>query len=274
MFSRLTICLAAAMFMSATVHADAPAANPIAPSAGFGTTPAALTVADIIQKMETPRVSEHPAISRGMVVHRVKNGDTQLWRMAVTRRLVGNDTLTLMVFDTGSALLAGIKDKTGERIEALYIPFEERVREMTPVYPEDAFLGSDLTKADVGLAEPGKRTFELLESVEFNHRAAFKIEEKPQYPSEFSRVVTWIASDDWMPMKREYFDRADRLWKVAQYQGVVIDGRPTVTYMDMKDVQSQSETEYVIYDIRYDASVPEDFFRVERLGRTAKEFKW
>lgn len=44
-----------------------------------------------------------------------------------------------------------------------------------------------------------------------------------------------------MPVKRESYNRADRLWKIASYRDVIVDGEPVLMRLTMLDVQNGSE---------------------------------
>lgn len=58
----------------------------------------------------------------------------------------------------------------------------------------------------------------------------------------YSREITWIAKDTHPLLRRELYDRANRLWKILTFDNAVIESMPTVLNMTIDDVQSRSRS--------------------------------
>jgi hypothetical protein len=68
-----------------------------------------------------------------------------------------------------------------------------------------------------------------------------------------------------LPLQRDYFDRAGRLWKTELFEASVIDGAPTPVRILMKDIQRQSSTELNVISVDNNVEIPDDVFKPELL---------
>src|SRR5437660_1757457 len=74
----------------------------------------------------------------------------------------------------------------------------------------------------------------------------------------YTRIVTTVAADSFLPIERQFYDPANQLWKVERFQGVsTINGVPTVLTLSMDDVQAKSRTTITVTDLKYGARIPE-----------------
>ena len=133
----------------------------------------------------------------------------------------------------------------------LYSPEERRARELTPLEADDYFLGSKLNYGDLALTFRETQPPRLLGRGEEQGREVWKIETRPLQDRFYSRIVTWVATDDRLPVKREYYDRGGKLWKVADYREAAVEGIPTVVEVVLTDLQSRAVSTWTLQAIRY-----------------------
>jgi hypothetical protein len=156
------------------------------------------------------------------------------------------------------------------------LPAVRRVRKLVPVSAYESFLGTDFTFADLGLVNLRGRKFSLLSEEMVAGVPAYKVQEIVAgavfyYP----RIVTWVAKDSMLPLRRDYYDAANHLWKAELYQDTaIIDGVPTVLRMRMEDRQQNTSTELRVSEVRYDATIPDDLFDPQRLPQASKHPLW
>ena len=64
-------------------------------------------------------------------------------------------------------------------------------------------------------------------------------------------MLTWLDADTYLPVKREYYDRAGKLWKVVSWETKKIDGIPTVTSIELHDLQSRDTASWRVQAVAY-----------------------
>ena len=142
----------------------------------------------------------------------------------------------------------------------VYLPYIRRVREIKGTQTYDSFLGTEFTVSDIGLI-PIPEACELVEVTEHAGVKAYKVEEKVLGGIYYSRIITWIKTDSFLPLQRDYYDIAGRLWKTAFFKEVTtIDKVPTPLLIEMKDLQSGYVTDFRITSVATDVDIPDKFF--------------
>lgn len=121
----------------------------------------------------------------------------------------------------------------------LYAPDDRRSVEFSPLEADRQFLSTRFNFEDLALTTRAIKPPVLLGSERDDGRLVWKVETQPTVDRYYSRILTWIADDTRLPIKREYYDRADQLWKVVTYRDKLVDGIPTVTVIELHDVQSR-----------------------------------
>jgi outer membrane lipoprotein-sorting protein len=172
-------------------------------------------------------------------------------------------------------LMSEPKDPTTPSVLWIYSPVIRRVRKLVPIDAYDHFLDTDFTYADLGYVRLHDR-YKMLGAAEVKGVKAYKIEEKiPQEDWYYSRVVTYIAAGNKLPLQRDYYDPGGSLWKTEVFDSITdIDGSPTVLHALMKDVQAQTSTDLAVSEVRYDVDVPDSIFDPMKLGQLADHPLW
>lgn len=173
----------------------------------------------------------------------------------------------------GTALL--VEERAGQPPRQwLYLPHLRRVRELLPGEAFEPFLGTELSYADLGVV-PAPAGATLLGEERLGEQAAVKVEERPAGSGRVARVVTWLVPASGQPLRREYHDRADRLWKVETFEAVAaIHGIPTVQRVRVEDVQTGDGSEYRATRIAYGLPLPAELFDPARLPQAADSPVW
>ena len=172
-------------------------------------------------------------------------------------------------------LIAEPKDPSKQSVLWIYSPYIRRVRKLVPIDAYDHFLDTDFTYADLGYVRLHDR-YKMLGAADVKGVKAYKVEEKiPQEEWYYSRVVTYIAAGNKLPLQRDYFDPSGSLWKTEVFDGITdIDGSPTVLHVLMKDVQAQTSTDLAVSEVRYDVDVPDSIFDPMKMGQLADHPLW
>ena len=210
---------------------------------------------------------------------RSKPGDAVEWRAAQARGTVdgSNFALTVLLAPAdvrGTALL--IQEQNGKpSAQWLYVPYLRRVRRIRPVNEFEPFLNTEFTVSDMGFVNVQNRKLSVLGSESVNGRDAYQLQELPDVPRTFTRIVTWIAKDTSQPLKREYYDVGNQLWMVETFEDVAaIHDTPTAQRVRMEDVQTGYGSEYRVRDLAYGVPIPKELFDWQQLPKSADHPIW
>jgi hypothetical protein len=143
----------------------------------------------------------------------------------------------------------------------VYYPATRRVRRLSRLTIYESFLGTDFTYADFGFQAPGG-TYRLLGEETYAGAKALKIENIPRETWYYSKIVSWISADTFLPIKHDYYDSTGSLWKTKLIENIVIvNNVPMPFRVRMIDVQRNRSTEIIISDVCYDVEYlsKEDF---------------
>ncbi len=145
-------------------------------------------------------------------------------------------------------------------------PGIRRVRSLSGLTAYDSFLGTDFTYADLGIRDP-VGTYRLLGEEVHAGTKAYKIETIPRERWYYSRIISWISVNTFLPIQRDYYDARGRHWKTKLFEQVVtIDNIPKPFRVRMLDLQRNHSTEVTISDFCYDVEyLSKETFDPERL---------
>jgi outer membrane lipoprotein-sorting protein len=259
---------AAAVLACAIVFASGPAAIAEVPEA-----------ATVIGKMKTAMEPSRPSVRDVDIITTGADGYSVTWKAEQARGMSHGvpAVLTVMISPDdvkGNAVLIR-EERSGGDQEWMYISGLRRIRKLQYGLRSESFLGTDLSHEDLGFVSPRDRYYEFLRTEKYRDKDAYVIREVPADPSMYSRVEMWINAESYLPMKREYYDRAGLLWKVADYDdAVVIDGLPTIPRLVVKDKQAGGGTEMKLENIRYGISIPDAMLSPDGLPGAAESPLW
>ncbi len=197
------------------------------------------------------------------------------------RTTIGNTRHVLTVVVTppeaaGTAILLS-QSPDGPEDRWIYAPVVRRTRQVVPVLRHEPFLNSDFTLADLGFMDTRRtESFTVVSApADADGAGRLAIQETPQDQSVYSRIVTSVDAERGVPRKREFFDRAGRLWKIERFEDVrTVDGVETPMRLVMEDVQAGGRTEIAVSDVRRDVTLPETLFDPKRLSTAAAADVW
>jgi outer membrane lipoprotein-sorting protein len=160
----------------------------------------------------------------------------------------------------------------------LYLPNLDLVRRIAAGDKRTSFVGSDFLYEDVSGRSLLEDTHTLLRTTD----QFYVIKSVPKKPDavEFSYFLVSIDKKTSMPMKMEYFEKDDTLFRVIESQKLEMikateDGKeveyPTVTRSVVKDIKSGSTTEMVFSDVQYNLGLTDDIFTERFLKRPPRE---
>lgn len=248
---------------------------------GTGSAPAAeppaSSVATMVSRMNTTLDPDRPSVRTLTFRISGPEGDSQV-RVGEARRKIG-DVMREVAVVLAPESLRGcaylVEDPgPGDGVQWLYVPAIGRVRKLVSSEAYAAFLNSDFTYADLGLAAL-KTQYRFGGEEARGDMRAYRIEGVPEDPSYYTRTVTWVAADSGVPFERHLYDAAHRLWKIERFQDpTLIDGVPTFRRISMEDLQARMRTDIDVAMVRYDVDVPAALFDPMHLPSALQSPVW
>lgn len=160
----------------------------------------------------------------------------------------------------------------------LYLPNLDLVRRIAAGDKRTSFVGSDFLYEDVSGRSLLEDTHSLLRETD-EHFVIKSVPKKPE-TVEFSHFLVFIDKTTYMPMKMEYYEKDDVLFRVIESKKIEMikatdDGKeveyPTVTQSVVKDFKSGSTTEMTFSEVQYNLGLTDDIFTERYLKRPPRE---
>jgi outer membrane lipoprotein-sorting protein len=151
----------------------------------------------------------------------------------------------------------------------IYVPALKLVKRIAADDKRSSFVGSDFTYEDVSGRDLEDEIHALVRKEDLAGRPAYLVESKPRAPAGYSRRLSWIDRERWLPLKEEYFDARNEPLRTFTADKVEQIGKQwTVTVRSMKNLQSGHRTEVVFRETEFDVGIKQDIF-TERYLRDA-----
>ncbi len=156
----------------------------------------------------------------------------------------------------------------------LFIPALNMVRRIAAKDKYSSFVGSDFTYEDVSGRDLTEDTHAIVKEEKFNGKDCYVVKSTPKAADmEYSNKLSWIDKADFLPLKEEYYDKRNELYKVFTADEIKnIKGFPTVTKRTMKNLQSGHTTQVAYLKADYNISIEDGLFSERYLKQPPK--KW
>ena len=162
------------------------------------------------------------------------------------------------------------KNVGGEDDRWLWLPALNLKKRIAPGDKRTSFVGSDFFYEDVSGRSLKEDKHELLEVTDQH----YVIKNTPKDPGsvEFAWYQVWIDRQTFLPMKAEYYDASEKLYRVVEALKVeTIQGYPTVMVAEARDLKSGSSTRNEFTQVEYDLGLKEQVFTERFLRRPPRE---
>ena len=153
----------------------------------------------------------------------------------------------------------------------MYLPALDLVKRIAASDERTSFVGSDYFYEDVSGRNPIEDNHELIETTD-NY---YIVKSTPKDPNlvEFSYYKNYIHKTSFIPVKTEFYDKRDQLYRVSTAEAVeTIQGHPTVVKASIKDLKSGSQTVMTHSGSEYDIGLPNDIFTERYLRQPPMEY--
>lgn len=163
----------------------------------------------------------------------------------------------------------------------IYVPAIDMIRRVAASDKRSSFVGSDFTYEDVSGRDVGSDSHALLRSEKLGDRECYVIESVPRETADYTKRISWIDRERFLPLKEEYYDAqgelfriftADEIEEIAPGGGKEGRSYPTVVKRTMKNVKTGHRTEVTYSSSSYDVGLQEKDFSERRMRRPSREW--
>ncbi len=151
----------------------------------------------------------------------------------------------------------------------MYLPSLSLTKRIAAGDKRTSFVGSDFLYEDVSGRGIKEDTHELIKTDD----KYYFVKNTPKKPDtvEFSYYNVTIDKTNYVPMKMEFYNKEGKLYRVIESLKVeTIQGFPTVTKSEVKDLKSGSKTEMGFSNVQYNINIG-DIFEERYLQGPPKE---
>ncbi len=151
----------------------------------------------------------------------------------------------------------------------IYLPALKRVKRISSDSRSDYFMGSDFTYDDLGDRKLDADTHKLLREENIEGKGCYVVESTPKDEEYmYSKTITWIRKDNFVGVKKEFYDEDGELLKILHIKKVEkISGFWFITHSEMVNVQKNHKTGIKLSDIKINSGVPASKFSERMMMR-------
>lgn len=209
------------------------------------------------------------------MILRARSGSESVRLLRInTLEVSGDGDKSLTIFDSpgdvkGTAFLSYTHALEPDD-QWLYLPALKRVRRISSNNKSGPFLGSEFAFEDLTSFEIPKYTYKYLRDEVLDGIDCFVVELYPQYQhSGYTRQISWVDKERYIPLKVEYYDRKNALLKTLENKGYrqYLDQYWRADEMLMTNHQNGKSTSLLLESIQFRTGLTDRDFDQNSLKR-------
>lgn len=241
-------------------------------AAGVQTLPAAERAADVAYQAYHRDVGSDMQLTGTMEL--ISSGGQKRVREYISLRLDTDTERKVLIRFTSPADIAGTaflvrEDMVTDTTEQhLYLPALKRTRRIVASQQGRSFVNTDFTFEDMRRQPLDDWDYQLDQPTEYQGRACYALISSPkeETDSQYSRIVSLIDMQTFMPLQIDFFDSRDRHSKTYRVTAVaLIDGIATEMETLMTDLRSGHSTRLMTHQVRYNSGLKDHLFTTRAL---------
>ncbi len=163
----------------------------------------------------------------------------------------------------------------------IFIPSVDLIRRIAVEDKYSSFVGSDFSYEDVSGRDVSEDRHSLLREERIGGRDTYVIESVPRRAAPYSKRISWIDKENFLPLKEEYYDARNELHRVFTAENIkniaAADGKggavyPTPMKRTMKNVQTGHSTVVTVTAVAYGIGLKDADFSERRMRRPPRSW--
>ena len=209
------------------------------------------------------------------MILRNKQGDESKRQISNKTLEVDNDgDKSVVIFNEprdvkGTAFLS-FTHKSGPDDQWLYLPALKRVKRIASDNKSGPFMGSEFAYEDISSQEVEKYTYKYIMNENLDGIDCFVIERYPvEENSGYTKQIVWIDTDQYRPMKTDFYDRKNSLLKTLMYleYNQYLSKYWRANILSMVNHQTGKSTDLLFSDYKFANGFSESDFNQNSLKR-------
>jgi outer membrane lipoprotein-sorting protein len=153
----------------------------------------------------------------------------------------------------------------------LWLPNFKKIRRISSRKKSESFMGSDMSYEDMSSRELNEYTYSITGSETVEGNDCYILESIPNgIKTEYSKHISWITKDSYLPLKEESFDKNGKLLKVKSIVYQQIKKYNVMKELHVKNVQRNHQTILKFDNIEVDSGIEDKIFHEKNLKRMPK----
>ncbi len=163
----------------------------------------------------------------------------------------------------------------------IYIPAIDLIRRIAAEDKYSSFVGSDFSYEDVSGRDIAEDSHTILREEKLANRDSIVIESIPRSKAAFTKRISWIDRENFLPLKEEFYDAQNQLQRIFTADNIediaVGEGDdrrlyPTVMKRAMRNVRTGHRTEVYVKFVSYDLGLEDADFSERRMRRPPRNW--
>jgi len=155
----------------------------------------------------------------------------------------------------------------------LWLPAFKKIRRISSKKKADSFMGSDLSYEDMTSRQMEDYEFLIIKEEIINEKLYYLLESKPKdgIKSEYSKHLTWVAKDNYLPIKEESYNNDRELLKLKKFKYTIIDSYNLVSEIFVENIQKKSSTLLNFSDLKINTNIKNNLFQEKNMKRLPRK---
>ena len=169
-----------------------------------------------------------------------------------------------------SMLIYDYKDKTDDMW--IYLPATRKMRRIVSGEKGKNFMGSEFSNADMSKPDMNDFSYKLLDNASINGKKCWRVESvcKDENVIDvygFSKKITYVTEEDFLPVKMEFYDFNGDLFKVMLFDDYrkLDNGSQFAYHMEMKNLKNGRRSEMIVNQLKLGSKLTETDFSTVNL---------
>lgn len=154
----------------------------------------------------------------------------------------------------------------------IFVPAVDLIRRIAAEDRYSSFVGSDFSYEDVSGRDVVEDTHTLVGEEKLGDRETFVIESIPREAAAFTKRVSWVDQENFLPLKVEYYDAQNELQRVFTADRIEEIVYPTIMKRTMRNVKTGHRTEVTVNSVAYDQGLKDADFSERRMRRPPRSW--
>ncbi|MDG0816616.1 outer membrane lipoprotein-sorting protein [Bdellovibrio svalbardensis] len=196
-----------------------------------------------------------------------KDREMKIWRLSPSKKEHSLMVRMLKPADLkGTTLLATLKDNKEDKW--IYLPSTKQTRRLTGESSKGGILGSELSAEDFDFNRDQSANTTMQKELDIKGRKYFVLSSDVNNSSaNYSKVVSFIAASEFLPIKAECYDKQGKLLKILEFNEYkkISGNKWRAEKIKIRNVQNKRGTDIVLSDIKLNQNLKSSKFTAKAL---------